>query len=92
MKIGTILENKNTGMRVVIGAGEEPRWLNTGEPLFNRIDPDEWVECEVRRPEEPSTITIAVMNGDGAVVTAREVRDAVHRINSEAPTRNRIVR
>jgi hypothetical protein len=77
MKIGTILENAN-GMRVVIGAGEEPRWLNTGEPVFSRLNPDEWTECEVRLPE-PETETIVIHTG------------GVVRVNSDAGTNNRVI-
>ena len=91
MKIGTILENAN-GMRAVIGVGGEARWLSTGEPIYARLNPDEWTECEVRLPQPESTITIAVVNGDGAVVTSREVQEAVARVNSSAGTHNRSIR
>jgi len=84
MKIGTILENAN-GMRAVIGVGGEPRWLDTGEPIFSRLNPEEWTECVVTNPEmfdsldllrDKSTVTIAVQDGDGNIITERPVRFA----------------
>ena len=76
MKIGTILENAN-GMRAVIGAGGVARWLDTGEPVFSRLKPEEWTECEVTNPAaEPDVVTIAVRDGNGNIITERPVRFA----------------
>lgn len=88
--IGTIIQNKTNGMRAVIGVGGEARWLGTGEPIFNKIDPDEWLECEVSVPREPSTLTITIHDGGGTIVSRREVEDSIMvRVNSNAGTPNR---
>jgi hypothetical protein len=91
MKIGTILENAN-GMRAVIGARGNALWLDTGEPIYSRLNPDEWIECEVHLPREEPTITIAVRDRDGGIITSREATEAALRINSAAGTRNRVIR
>jgi len=94
MKIGTILENKSTRMRVVIGVGGDPRWLNTGEPVFNRLDPEEWDECVVTNPEVFDSLDL--LRGDGEVILqAVEVRRSAIpkpvRVNSNFGTNNRVV-
>jgi len=45
--IGTIIQHKTSGLRAVIGVSGDARWLVTGEPIFNKVDPADWLECEV---------------------------------------------